>query len=505
MRKPVRLAALVAAVLSFSGSATAATGSAITIGHAPIGSLDPAVAANSSTDTEVLNQMFVGLMRFDVRTRQLELGLAKSFIASPDLKTWLFQLRPARWSDGQPITADDEVFAIQRARDPSAGGEGQLVSSLIASATALDKRTVVFQLTRPASYFPAFLANPETWPVPQHTIAAFGSAWTDPANIVVSGAYTLASHSATSVVLQGNTRYFNGAPSITQVTYVSGDPATLANEYAAGAIDYATADPLGGSLAVESDSRLAPDVVAVPDQFTEMLVFNPAVGATTNRDVRAALSAATDRASIAAAATGNPSFPGTTFTPPPIFGSVPASAGVGIGFDPSAALADKAAAGSAFPTSVTIRYSQGNQRRQIEAGILKTDWEQIFGPGFTVNLDPEPAPIAIGSLSNPDPTQQADVTMVAWLGDYPDADDFVNGGVRAVQMRWTDPAFDGATADAAATQDPTQRQSDYATAERIVTDTDAVVAPVYYKPDAYVHKPYLNVVGTRIENWTLTP
>jgi hypothetical protein len=33
----------------------------------------------------------------------------------------------------------------------------------------------------------------------------------------------------------------------------------------------------------------------------------------------------------------------------------------------------------------------------------------------------------------------------------------------------------------------------------------ALVAPVYYKPDAYVHKPFLNVGDSRVENWTLTP
>src|SRR5919204_277013 len=99
--------------------------------------------------------------------------------------------------------------------------------------------------------------------------------------------------------------------------------------------------------AMVADPRLTPDLVTSFGALTELLVFNPVVGSTTNVDVRRALSAATDRARIAGAALGDASFAATTFTAPPIFGAVPPSAGIGIGFDPAAALADRDAAGAA--------------------------------------------------------------------------------------------------------------------------------------------------------------
>ena len=44
-------------------------------------------------------------------SQQIEPGLAESWTNSPDGKTWTFKLRKnLRWSDGEPLTADDVVF-----------------------------------------------------------------------------------------------------------------------------------------------------------------------------------------------------------------------------------------------------------------------------------------------------------------------------------------------------------------------------------------------------------
>ena len=43
---------------------------------------------------------------------------------SADGKTWTFHLRKnARWSNGQPVTADDFVYAWRRQVDPATGSE----------------------------------------------------------------------------------------------------------------------------------------------------------------------------------------------------------------------------------------------------------------------------------------------------------------------------------------------------------------------------------------------
>src|SRR5579864_5527311 len=55
--------------------------------------------------------MFWGLLYFDAPTQTVKPALAESWTNSPDGKTWTFKLRKnLRWSDGQPLTADDVVF-----------------------------------------------------------------------------------------------------------------------------------------------------------------------------------------------------------------------------------------------------------------------------------------------------------------------------------------------------------------------------------------------------------
>lgn len=41
-------------------------------------------------------------------------GLAKSGQVSKDCKTWTFKLRNAKWSNGDPITAEDFVYSWRR-------------------------------------------------------------------------------------------------------------------------------------------------------------------------------------------------------------------------------------------------------------------------------------------------------------------------------------------------------------------------------------------------------
>ncbi len=67
-----------------------------------------AVDAGSESVTRLL---FSSLVHFDMVTQEPEPGLAESWAVEADQKTWTFKLRKGlRWSDGQPLTADDVVF-----------------------------------------------------------------------------------------------------------------------------------------------------------------------------------------------------------------------------------------------------------------------------------------------------------------------------------------------------------------------------------------------------------
>ena len=71
---------------------------------------NPIVASDGASDA-VVRLLFAPLVNLDWATQQPGPGLAESWSVAPDQKTWTLKLRQGmRWSDGEPLTADDVVF-----------------------------------------------------------------------------------------------------------------------------------------------------------------------------------------------------------------------------------------------------------------------------------------------------------------------------------------------------------------------------------------------------------
>jgi peptide/nickel transport system substrate-binding protein len=71
---------------------------------------NPVLDIDGASDA-VIRLLFSSLVGINLDTQQPEPALAESWSVAPDQKTWTFKLRKnLRWSDGQPLTADDVVF-----------------------------------------------------------------------------------------------------------------------------------------------------------------------------------------------------------------------------------------------------------------------------------------------------------------------------------------------------------------------------------------------------------
>jgi len=71
---------------------------------------NPLFALDSTSDS-IVRLLFASLINLDWATQQPGPGLAESWSVAPDQNTWTFNLRRGvRWSDGEPLTADDVVF-----------------------------------------------------------------------------------------------------------------------------------------------------------------------------------------------------------------------------------------------------------------------------------------------------------------------------------------------------------------------------------------------------------
>ena len=75
-------------------------------------------------------------------------GLAESWKGSADGKTWTYTMRPnLKWSDGQPLTAEDVAFTINRARKEEWLNYTSVVANLTAAAP--DPNTLVVRTSVP--------------------------------------------------------------------------------------------------------------------------------------------------------------------------------------------------------------------------------------------------------------------------------------------------------------------------------------------------------------------
>ena len=190
-----------------------------------IKSLDPAL----NTDVEgsdVQRNLYEGLMIEDAQGGMIP-GMALSHEVSEDGLTYTFTLRDANWSNGEPVTADDFVYAWQRVVTPETASEYawylELMNVVNATAivagemepdqlgvVALDDKTLQVTLTTPTPYFINTLSHTTTYPVPRAVIEEHGDAWTRPENLVGNGAYTLASHNlGVEIVFQKNPEYWD--------------------------------------------------------------------------------------------------------------------------------------------------------------------------------------------------------------------------------------------------------------------------------------------------------
>jgi oligopeptide transport system substrate-binding protein len=81
-------------------------------------SMDPHKGEGTS-GASILRDLFEGLVA-TAPDGSLVPGAAASWDISPDGKTYTFHLRPdGRWSNGDPVTAEDFAYGLRRSADPA--------------------------------------------------------------------------------------------------------------------------------------------------------------------------------------------------------------------------------------------------------------------------------------------------------------------------------------------------------------------------------------------------
>ncbi len=274
---------------------------------------DQSLATDSLSFQTLLNTQ-EGLYRLD-KQQKPKLALAKSVKISNDGKTYDFILRPnAKWSNGDPVTAKDFVYAYKRTVTPStkasmafyfyqienaeAINKGQKdVSEL--GVKALTKDHLQIKLTRPVSYFKRLLAFPLFFPQNEKIVKKYGDLYgTQAKYTVANGPYILKNWTGTNKkwTLVKNKTYWDAKNvKLDQVNeLVTESTTTSYNLYNSNKVD--ATGLLGQQVAANKNSPAYHERLASAIQRLEL--NEEKVPAFKNKNIRQAFSYAIDRKSL---------------------------------------------------------------------------------------------------------------------------------------------------------------------------------------------------------------
>lgn len=219
--------------------------------------LDPQ-KMEGTNESMLARQLFEGLVTTDEMDKLLP-GVAERWESSNNHQTWTFYLRKdAKWSNGEPVTAHDFVFAWQRLVDPKTAApyasylefmKMENVADIIAGkksptelgVKAVDDHTLQLTLTAPVPYADQLTQHSSLFPVHRATVEKFGDEWIRPENLVGNGAYKIKERVLNEkIAFERSPTYWNDKETVVnKVTYYILNEASGINRYRAGDLDIA--------------------------------------------------------------------------------------------------------------------------------------------------------------------------------------------------------------------------------------------------------------------------
>ncbi|EPC7687260.1 MULTISPECIES: peptide ABC transporter substrate-binding protein [Providencia] len=477
-------------------------------------SLDP-IKSVGLTEAQVMRDLFEGLVNQDSHGKPIP-GVAQSW-STTDNKTWMFKLRPdARWSNGDPVTADDFVYSWRRLVMPENTSpfawfgalaginnaqqiiDGKLPADQL-GVEAIDKRTLKITLDKPIPYFPSLTANFSLFPVHAKTIEKYGADWIKVGNLVGNGAFILSDRMVNEkIVLTPNPFYWDHANTvITKVTFVPiNQESNATNRYLAGDLDITESFPKQRYQKLLAD---IPNEVFTPDQLgTYYYAFNTQRAPTNDARVRKALSMTIDRNLIAKKVLGTGEKPANRFTPDVTAGFKPQkgmydNASQKELDEKAKALLHSAGYGPNNPLRLVLLYNSSENHQKIAIAVASM-WKKKLGA--EVKLVNQEWKTYIDSRN----TGNFDVIRASWIGDFNEPSTFLS--LLTAQHSGNIPKFnskryDEVMASASIETNEELRNRYYNQAEEIIAQ-EAPIAPIYQYTNGRLIKPWLK--GYPIEN-----
>ncbi len=471
--------------------------------------LDPHII-NSLQDFNIVMALFEGLTAYDPRDVSPMPGVATHWESSDDAMTWTFYLRPeAKWSNGDPLTAQDFAYAYQRMLSPNLASEyaymlftldgaeeftaGETDDFSTVGVEVVDDHTLRLRLAYPVPYFPALLAHSSWFPVHQATIEAHGemdqrgTRWTRPGNLVGNGAFQLTEWVPNQYITVEKSPHYWDADTV-RLNAVRFYPIeSVSREEAAfrsGQLHITTGLPIDKIPVYQEDPELSQFLKQNTLLATYFYRFNTRKPPLDDVRVRRALSLAIDREQLVAKVTRGGQLPARNLTPPWIPGYEPGDMLEGNADDARRLLAEAGfPGGEGFPEMEILFNTSEGHRRIAEA--IQQMWAQELG--INIGLYNQEARVQSDSMREGNYT----IARMAWIGDYVETSSFLklmitDGGNN--QTGWSNPEYDRLFEAARFAVDEAERFELYRQAEQILID-ESPIAPIYFYVNSALVRP----------------
>jgi oligopeptide transport system substrate-binding protein len=462
--------------------------------------LDPQLA-QGETEHHIIDALMDGLVEHDEYDQAKEVpGLADRWDHNDDYSIWTFHIRDnAKWSNGDPVTAQDFVDSYRRMLTASLGAvysdalfimkgakdyyEQKITDFNQVGVHAVDPQTLRIELIGPTPYFLSAILHTSWFPVHMPTILKFGrmderdTKWTTPENYVGTGPFLLKTWRQNDVIeVVRNPLYWDAATvQLNGINFYSIENSDTAERaFEAGQLHKTLDVPLDR---VPYYRREHPELIRIDPYLADYFYrLNTARKPLDNPKVRLALNLAVNRQEIVTDITRAKQRPETGMVPPGMDGYEPLDL---IHFDPERARQLLAEAGypngKGFPKfNILINTHEAHrviaeaiqqmwkQELNIDVGIENQEWKVYLQSQNTINYD---------------------MARGGWIGDFMDPVTFLTiwtTGNGNNDTHWSDPTYDQLINQAAQTGDPLKRFDILHDAERLLMSQPPVLCVYWY-------------------------
>lgn len=423
-------------------------------------------------------------------------GAAERWEVSADGLAYTFHLRPdAKWSNGEPVTAQDFAWSIQRMLDPSTAAPKAALFFPLKNAEAYyrdhkktfgsvfvrtpDAGTLQLELAQPTADFPAIVAS-GPW-IPVHRLTAERLRTGSRTDYVGNGPFVLAGWRPNQdITVRRNPAYWDAArvrlEEIRFLAFDNGDSEERA--FRAGLVDVTMDVPYSKLAAYRADQ---PAVLRnVPLHETRYLALNTTRPPLNDVRVRHALAVSIDRRALAEKILRGGQQPAFSFLPAGLGGYQPAT-----GLTENAAEARRLLREAGFPDGRGFpRLEMSTWGSTVVLEAIQQMWQRELG--LTVTIARREGSTHLAALRAGD----YDIALAPAIPDYNGASDLFNqlrSGHHGNYPHWTNPDYDRLVTKAGQL-DSTARNTTYQSAEKVLLGEMPVI-PLYFNAQNFLVQP----------------